>query len=788
MKNKLKWLVLSVFVLCLTLFSQSDVNAITPQGIGHKYVNVGFKFTYDTYSRQNYVGTDVFYLDIDGTTMPVFCVQLPIGTDPGNVYTEELVDTININAVSTRISDIMPIANDGSGLQEYLNDLTPKTKQNLAISYIWFLYHKDNGERSVEPAQAWFTWCITLGSSHNYLEQHADKHVTGHFDFGKIDNGYDYLDITDMRDANNRPHSSDGVDPKMWDEGLLEETWNTFNQIKDYVTSMDLNEKIDFNNKNIEVHPGNSVTITDNNGLLKKDEYTVSLQDAPAGVTAQKNGNSVTITVPSDFNGEWRGNLVVTRFDVPGNDGSNHFYGNGVGNQIVYKGGLPKTQTFTPVYVHSGKITVAKKDADTGNVAQGDATLKGAQFTIYTDKACTHAVETIATEKVGNEYIATSDWLKVGTYYVKETQPPTGYNLSDEVLTVTVDGSDHDPLFPKVQLANKVKRGKVHLNSAKTEEENVNTYYAIVKEDGTAEFFDEPWKAKHPDEECTIPYGTYTITEVDGGKGDSTHYFMDNIVEVNINDQGVERYYIVRENPPEPYLSIQKVDKFDGKPVKIAGAKYKIWDCKNNCWLRQPSQYGYSEEWETNSDGVFVTPQKVSPGKYVIYETKAPDGYYLDDEYRIPENPADYGDASKGGVEINIDKYAEEIEPPIEPDETTPDHDIYYKVKIANTVKKVQLQIEKKGEVLTDASQRTEIVGKETLSVVSPIYAEKNIGGAKYEIYAKEDILSPDGERVYVTEGTVVDTVTQVQMDLYYLQSYIQVYMELEKLKYQKAS
>ena len=605
MKNKLKWLVLSVFVLCLTLFSQSDVQAASAILESHPWI-FGFHYTYpqspENFEKFDYVQTDSFTLNFDDGrgSVPVFCAQMTVLTVPGTIYTDEKTDAVNLTSI--RASEIATISSVPNTLDNYIKELLPEAKKNMAIAYIWFLYNKDH-DTTATPATAWFMWATTLGSAPYYLMDHYTDVTSEQLDLAsrtpKIPNGYEYVNTDAIVAASNRPHQfpNDPDHTRMWNVDQMYATISSYENLKNYVRSFNENEQPEFNLNNVEIHPGSSITITDTANVLSKDEYTIKLEGAPSGLSARKEGNNVVITASADYCGEWRGNLVVTRFDIPGNDGANHFYGNAAGEQILFKGGLQKTAKYVPVYVHSGKITVAKKDADTGNVAQGDATLKGAQFTIYTDKACTHAVETIATEKVGNEYIATSDWLKVGTYYVKETQPPTGYNLLDEVLTVTVDGSDHDPLFPKVQLANKVKRGKVHLvkqddnsegstdnpavgaklklhlNSAKTEEENVNTYYAIVKEDGTAEFFDEPWKAKHPDEECTIPYGTYTITEVDGGKGDSTHYFMDNIVEVNINDQGVERYYIVRENPPEPYLSIQKVDKFDGKPVKIAGAK-----------------------------------------------------------------------------------------------------------------------------------------------------------------------------------------------------------------------
>lgn len=79
------------------------------------------------------------------------------------------------------------------------------------------------------------------------------------------------------------------------------------------------------------------------------------------------------------------------------------------------------------------------------------------------------------------------------------------------------------------------------------------------------------------------------------------------------------------------------------------------------------------------------------------------------------------------------------------PDGSTP---VITIIKTDNAVKG-KINIEKKGEVLTDYRDN------------KFIYEEKGLPGAKYEIFAKEDILdsSGDGTIIY-KKGTVVDTVT----------------------------
>lgn len=84
-------------------------------------------------------------------------------------------------------------------------------------------------------------------------------------------------------------------------------------------------------------------------------------------------------------------------------------------------------------------------------------TLPFAGFTMYSDKECTQAIRTIQTDTSG---IAHFDGIKFGTtVYLMETSAPAGYELSDQVIEVTIDadwingGKDtHIIVFPNQPL------------------------------------------------------------------------------------------------------------------------------------------------------------------------------------------------------------------------------------------------------------------------------------------------------------------------------------------------
>ena len=90
-------------------------------------------------------------------------------------------------------------------------------------------------------------------------------------------------------------------------------------------------------------------------------------------------------------------------------------------------------------------ITVEKQDAETGNAAQGDATLEGAVYGLYAREDIIHPdgrtgtihkkdslITSLTTDKNGEASV--SD-LYLGKYYLKELSAPVGYVL---------DPTEHD--------------------------------------------------------------------------------------------------------------------------------------------------------------------------------------------------------------------------------------------------------------------------------------------------------------------------------------------------------
>lgn len=86
----------------------------------------------------------------------------------------------------------------------------------------------------------------------------------------------------------------------------------------------------------------------------------------------------------------------------------------------------------------TGFLEIMKSSAAEGVTGSSPHySLSGASFGVYSNQACTSLVATLTTDETG---YAKSGSLKAGTYYVKETVAPKGYELDATVRKVNVSG------------------------------------------------------------------------------------------------------------------------------------------------------------------------------------------------------------------------------------------------------------------------------------------------------------------------------------------------------------
>ena len=105
----------------------------------------------------------------------------------------------------------------------------------------------------------------------------------------------------------------------------------------------------------------------------------------------------------------------------------------------IYTGeGQDLGQFFAELAVGNGKI---QKFSSNATVTNGNDcySLSGATYGVYSDKGCTKSVATLATNANGNTDIVE---LRAATYYVKETKAPKGFQLDNNVYTMTVKAGE----------------------------------------------------------------------------------------------------------------------------------------------------------------------------------------------------------------------------------------------------------------------------------------------------------------------------------------------------------
>ena len=426
------------------------------------------------------------------------------------------------------------------------------------------------------------------------------------------------------------------------------------------------------------------------------------------------------------------------------------------------------SHTFTNKRVNA-TIDLVKEDSKTGNSAQGDAVFEGAIYGLYAREDINHPdgrsgvlykkdeqVATLTTDKAGKASISN---LYLGKYYLKEITPPVGYLLDeeehdvncnyegDQVETVKRNTvSKEDVIKQPFQLIKAADNDKTdadllkgagfsaYLISSLTVKDDgsydfTNATPIVLTEDGKTEMFtDERGYA------CSIPipYGRYIVRETT-----TPHNFMpvdDFIVTVTENSSTPQVWRVLLDDKFKAKLKIVKQDDETKQPVLLANTEFKVYDLDAKKYVEQVTTYPNTvvhKSYFTDENGYLILPESLKCGNYRIEEVSAPDGYTQNTQYveiKVDKNTAYQMDSVSGDAIITV---------------TYENHPV-----------KGKLVIHKSGETLKSFKKDF-------------VYEETSLEGAEFEIYAAEDIFTPDhqvdeqGNRhVIYAKDTLVKTVT----------------------------
>lgn len=430
-----------------------------------------------------------------------------------------------------------------------------------------------------------------------------------------------------------------------------------------------------------------SITLTDKNGtasvtkasdvIVSNSNVKVSVSGKKITFTCSKNlGTTVNVTMKNSFLKEHGIKSKNSLYLITSNDYAS-YQTFAQGSNYTVKDGYVKL-TFPDVVKLQLHKSSSNKELTAGN---GCYSLSGAEYGIYTDKACTQKIGSITTNASG--YGSYSKYVDASaSYYAKETKAPKGYELDETVYTFVNSGKKaadgtkiysfsctddpvNDPVGIILQKKNAVtgettsqglggavfsieyyaqeidKDYDVKANETAPALDSKNlkrTWYIQTDEDGYCDLNKKYLTSEYNSDDffttiisgielITIPIGTIVIKEVKAPDG----YSLSNIAFYRVITQEGAKFaqdtntpinVPIDEMPAKAYIGIHKLNQ---SGVGVANAAYGLYadaECKQTA----------VSTLVTDKNGKGVFSDSVDVGKtYYIKEQTAPTGYELDE-------------------------------------------------------------------------------------------------------------------------------------------------------------
>ncbi len=389
----------------------------------------------------------------------------------------------------------------------------------------------------------------------------------------------------------------------------------------------------------LRYHKGDVVDMitTDEDGTAKSKElylgnYTVTETKAPEGMVINKVGHQVELTYAGQ--------------DVAVTETATSFYNERQKVKISFEKVLEQDETFG----------IGKND-ELKNVSFGLYAKEDIVSESGTVIPADGLIEIIGLTEDGTAAVATD--LPFGSYYIKEMATDGHYILSDEQYAFTFDyaGQDTETVEIKVNdgkpIENKLIYGSV---SGKKVDENgealAGAVIGIFKADETEFTEEHAFMTVKSGEDGSfafkeVPYGNWIVKEIEAPEGfvlDGTTH----VVTIDQNEQVIEME--ITNEYIHGNIRLTKVDA-DYPDNKLTGATFEVYkDVNGDGKLDDKDELvGNLEE---TSVGIYEM-QELLYGKYLVKETKAPEGFVLDEgvySVSITDDEKTYDVENKAGV------------------------------------------------------------------------------------------------------------------------------------------
>lgn len=454
-------------------------------------------------------------------------------------------------------------------------------------------------------------------------------------------------------------------------------------------------------------------------------------------------GENFNKTVKTNSKGEFKlTDLVPGTYTVTENTEGKYAKQNS--KTVKVESGKTATVSFANI-LKKWSLTVTKTDAET-KTAQGNATLAGAVYGIYNNGKL---VDKYTTDKNGS--FTTSYYVCGDNWILKEIEPSEGYLLDETEYHIGAEAKNYTVENNSISMSvtEDITKGKIsiikHTDDGSTKIETPEKgaeFQVYLKSSGSYS------KAKETERDTLLcdeygfaetkdlPYGTYTVHQTKGWDG--TEFIKD--FDVFINENGKTYKYLINNAGLESYVKIVKVDSETGKQIPYAGAGFQIYNPKGELVTMK---YTYPtvtkiDTFYTNEEGCLITPETLPYGKgYSIVEVQALYGYILDSTPVYFDITAENTSEENGVTIVKTEK--------------------------KNTPQKGTITVEKTGEIFSNVTAigggYTDKNGNDIAlpTIYQPEYSVSGLSGAVFEIYADEDITTPDGT-VRVKKDTLVAT------------------------------
>lgn len=304
------------------------------------------------------------------------------------------------------------------------------------------------------------------------------------------------------------------------------------------------------------------------------------------------------------------------------------------------------------------------------------------------------------------------------TYTISEKNVPLRYVVpAAQTTTLTADET------VKKTFDNNIKKGYISIIKHSDSDENV-----VENMEAGAEFqvyskaynsYDETPEDERDylitdkngyDKTIELPYGTYIVHQTK--TVNDAEYAAD--FEVEVTENGKTYEYVINNAPYQAFVKVTKVDAETGKAIALSGAGFEIYRADKTQVVMNVDGKEYSIFY-TDNNGIVMTPATLGYGKYTLVEVQAPEGYVLDSKPVAFEITRANSTVENAANVVLLTK--------------------------KDTPQKGTITVEKSGEIFTGFTAAPQE------NAPTDGFETGRLSGAKFEITAAEDIITPDGTK-----------------------------------------